>query len=354
MLYWFYHHLGVNLFKYITVRAGFAFFIALVLTIYLMPIFIRWAKAKKANQPINKFAPQSHLKKRDTPTMGGIIFIFSTVVATFVSAKIDDFYVIGALITLIGYALIGLSDDYAKVVNHNNLKGLSARGKFVLQFALAGVLGLLLVGAAHMQTGFYIPFVKFPLFDMGWFAILFWALVMTASSNAVNLTDGLDGLATVPSIFALFSLGLIVYVTGNAVLSSYLFWPKIIGVGEVAIVASALIGALIGFLWYNCNPAEVFMGDSGSLSVGAFLGYMAILGKSEILLILIGAIFVLETLSVIAQVGSYKIRGKRIFLMAPIHHHFEMKQWAENKIIVRFWIIAFIANLLALITLKIR
>ncbi len=354
MLYWFFRHLDINLFQYITVRAGFAFFIAFALTIYLIPFFIRWAKAKKANQPINKFVPKAHLKKRDTPTMGGVVFIFSTIVATLLSAKLNNPFVVGAIATLIGFCLIGYSDDFGKVVSGNNLHGLSARNKFLLQLLIGATIGIFLINYADFDTHFYIPFVKFPLLDMKWGAVAFWALIIVAASNAVNLTDGLDGLATVPSIFALFSLGVIVYITGNAILSNYLLWPKIIGVGEVTIVASALIGALIGFLWYNCNPAEVFMGDSGSLSVGAFLGYMAILGKSEILLILIGAIFVIETVSVIAQVGSYKIRGKRIFLMAPIHHHFEMKQWAENKIIVRFWIISFIANLLALITLKIR
>ncbi|WP_456452277.1 phospho-N-acetylmuramoyl-pentapeptide-transferase [Hydrogenimonas sp.] len=354
MLYWFYRHLDINLFQYITVRAGFAFFIAFLLTLWLMPFFIRWAKAKKASQPINKFVPKAHLKKRDTPTMGGAVFILSTLVATLLSAKLNNPYVVGALMTLVAYGLIGFLDDRGKVISGNNLHGLSARAKFALQLLVALGIGAFLVGYAGFDTRFFIPFVKFPLFDMGWGAPLFWALVIVAASNAVNLTDGLDGLATVPSIFALFSLGVILYVTGNAILSNYLLWPKIIGVGEVTIVASALIGGLLGFLWYNCNPAEVFMGDSGSLTVGAFLGYMAILGKSEILLILIGLIFVIETVSVIAQVGSYKLRGKRIFLMAPIHHHFEMKQWAENKIIVRFWIIAFIANLLALITLKIR
>ncbi|BDY12691.1 phospho-N-acetylmuramoyl-pentapeptide-transferase [Hydrogenimonas cancrithermarum] len=354
MLYWFYRHLDINLFQYITVRAGFAFFIAFVFTIYLMPLFISWAKTKKASQPINKFVPKAHLKKSNTPTMGGVVFIFSTVVATLLSANLSNLYIIGGLMTLVGFCALGLGDDLGKVVSGNNLKGLTARAKFAIQLLLGLGIGAFLLGIIGFNTEFYVPFVKFPLFDMQWGAVLFWALVIVAASNAVNLTDGLDGLATVPSVFALFSLGVIVYVTGNAVLSHYLLWPKVIGVGEVAVVASALIGALIGFLWYNCNPAEVFMGDSGSLAVGAFLGYMAILGKSEILLILIGAIFVIETVSVIAQIGSYKLRGKRIFLMAPIHHHFEMKQWAENKIIVRFWIIAFIANLLALITLKIR
>jgi phospho-N-acetylmuramoyl-pentapeptide-transferase len=179
-------------------------------------------------------------------------------------------------------------------------------------------------------------------------------LVFLATTNAVNITDGLDGLATVPSIFSLATLGIIIYITGNAVFSKYLLLPNIQGVGEVAILASSLAGALLGFLWYNCYPAELFMGDTGSLSIGGVLAYMAIIGKSEALLVLIGLIFVIETLSVILQVGSYKVRQKRIFLMAPIHHHFEMKKWAENKIIVRFWMVAFISNILALITLKIR
>jgi len=188
---------------------------------------------------------------------------------------------------------------------------------------------------------------------MGIFSVALWVLVMIATSNAVNLTDGLDGLATVPSIFALLSLSAIVYIVGNASIAHYLLMPKI-PAGEMVVIASALIGSLIAFLWFNCHPAEVFMGDSGSLTIGAFIAYMAIIGKSEILLILIGFIFVIETISVILQVGSYKLRKKRVFLMAPIHHHFEMKQWAENKIIVRFWIIAMLSNILALITLKIR
>jgi len=189
---------------------------------------------------------------------------------------------------------------------------------------------------------------------LGIFAIPFWTLVFLATTNAVNITDGLDGLATVPSIFALITLSIIVYITGHSVLSKYLLLPNINGVGEVTVLASSLAGALFGFLWYNCYPAEVFMGDTGSLSIGGVVAYMAILVKSELLLVLIGFIFVIETVSVILQVGSYKVRRKRIFLMAPIHHHFEMKQWAENKIIVRFWMVAFVSNILALITLKIR
>jgi phospho-N-acetylmuramoyl-pentapeptide-transferase len=210
---------------------------------------------------------------------------------------------------------------------------------------------LLYVG---FPTELYVPFLKTPLFDMGYFALPFWVVMFLAVTNAVNLTDGLDGLATVPSIISLVSLGLIVYVTGHAIFSQYLLVPNIKGVGEVLVLASALAGALMGFLWYNCYPAEIFMGDTGSLSIGGFLAYLAILGKSEILLILIGFVFVMETVSVILQVGSYKLRKKRIFLMAPIHHHFELKEWAENKIIIRFWMIAFITNVLALISFKFR
>jgi len=353
MLYLLHELLNLNLFYYISVRAGIAFFISFCLTLWLLPKYIAWAKAKKANQPINKYVP-NHGNKQDTPTMGGAIFLISTVVATIISARLDNIYIIGGLITLIGFGAIGLKDDIGKILSGDNLKGLSAKGKMALLILISLIVVALLYFIANFPTEFYIPFRKNPLFDMGIFAIPFWVLVIIATSNAVNLTDGLDGLATVPSVIALGSLGAIVYITGHAFFSSYLLLPNIKGVGEMSIMASALAGGLLGFLWYNCYPAEVFMGDTGSLAIGAFLGYLAILGKSEVLLILIGIIFVIETVSVILQVGSWKMRQKRVFLMAPIHHHFEMKNWAENKIIVRFWMIAFIANLLALITLKIR
>jgi len=353
MLYSFHHLLDIHLFYYISVRAGIAFFVSFCLTLFLLPKYIAWAKGRKASQPINKYVP-AHEEKQHTPTMGGAIFIFSTVVATLLSARLDNAYVLGGLLTLVGFAAVGLKDDLGKVLSGDNLQGLSARAKMGLLILIATLVALLLIFVAHFPTTFYVPFIKTPLFDMGLWAIPFWVLVMIATSNAVNLTDGLDGLATVPTIIALGTLGIIVYLTGHAVFSQYLLLPNIKGVGEVTIVAAALAGGLLGFLWYNCYPAEVFMGDTGSLSIGAFLAYMAILGKSEVLLILIGIIFVIETVSVILQVGSWKIRQKRVFLMAPIHHHFEMKNWAENKIIVRFWMIAFIANLFALITLKIR
>ena len=354
MLYWLHLHLlqHLHIFQYITVRAGIAFFIGLFLTLFLMPRFIAWAQRSARVQPINEYV-SAHQGKAKTPTMGGIVFVTSTVIASLLTANIMNPFVIGALLTLIFYAYIGFTDDWGKIRGANNLAGLSARAKLTLQIIFGIAIGLFLIYVAKLDTGFYVPFIKSSLFDMGWGSVAFWVLVMIATSNAVNLTDGLDGLATVPSIFALLSLSIIVYIVGNAALAHYLLMPKI-PAGEVVIIAAALMGSLIGFLWFNCHPAQVFMGDSGSLTIGAFIAYMAIIGKSEVLLILIGLIFVIETVSVILQVGSYKLRKKRVFLMTPIHHHFEMKQWAENKIIVRFWIISLLSNIFALITLKIR
>lgn len=352
MLYELSHLLDINLFGYITVRSGFAFFIAFILTLVIMPKYLAWAISKKANQPINKYVP-AHEGKRHTPTMGGAVFLSATVIAVLLSADLGNLFVLAGLVTLIGFGLVGFKDDIGKILSGNNLEGLSARGKMAGQVVVAlSAIGVLFY--AEFPTTFYIPFFKNELFDMGYFAVIFWILVFLATTNAVNLTDGLDGLATVPSVIALVTLGTIIYVTGHAIFSGYLLVPNIKGVGEVTIMASALAGGLLGFLWYNCYPAEIFMGDTGSLAIGGFLAYLSILGKSEVLLILIGLIFVIETVSVILQVGSFKLRGKKVFLMAPIHHHFEMKKWAENKIIVRFWMISLIANILALISFKFR
>jgi phospho-N-acetylmuramoyl-pentapeptide-transferase len=353
MLYLFYHYFHINLFQYITVRAGISFFIGFILTLYLMPRYIRWAQKKKANQPIYKYAPEAHQAKSTTPTMGGLVFLTSTLIASLVTIRFDNFYAMGSILTIILFATIGIKDDIAKIKGGKNEDGLSSRAKFLLQIMVGFIIGVYLYQGDFL-TELYIPFYKYPLFDMGFFAVIFWIFVFVATSNAVNLTDGLDGLATVPSIFSIMSLSVFVYVMGHAILSDYLLVPNIKGVGEVTIVATALIGSLIGFLWYNCHPAEIFMGDSGSLSLGGFIAYMAIITKNEILLILVGFVFVMETVSVILQVGSYKTRKKRVFKMAPIHHHFELKGWAENKIIVRFWIMALMSNILALITLKIR
>jgi phospho-N-acetylmuramoyl-pentapeptide-transferase len=353
MLYLFYHYFHINLFQYITVRAGISFFIGFILTLYLMPRYIRWAQKRKANQPIYQHAPESHQQKASTPTMGGVVFLFSTLISVLIGVKFNNFYAMGAVLTLLLFAMIGFKDDLSKIRGGKNEEGLTSRRKLFLQIIASAIVASYLYWGGF-TTDLYIPFYKYPLFDMGFFAVLFWIFVMVATSNAVNLTDGLDGLATVPSIFSIMSLSVFVYVMGHAGLSDYLLVPNIKGVGEVAIVAAALVGSLIGFLWYNCHPAEIFMGDSGSLALGGFIAYMAIVTKNELLLILVGFVFVMETVSVILQVGSYKTRKKRVFRMAPIHHHFELKGWAENKIIVRFWIMALMSNILALITLKIR
>jgi len=353
LFYWFYRHLDINIFQYITIRAGIAFFIAFILTMFLLPKFVKWAKSKNASQPIYEHAPESHQQKAGTPTMGGVVFIAGTLIATLLTAKLNNYYVCGGLLVLALFSLIGIKDDWSKISKNKNSAGLSARMKLLLQI----IASLLVVGLIYFYnhtTSLYLPFSKNPLLDMGAYSMAFWILVIVAASNAVNMTDGLDGLATVPSIMAFFSLSAIVYITGHAIISGYLLLPNIKLVGELAILGAAMIGSLIAFLWYNAHPAEVFMGDSGSLPIGAFMGYMAIVGKSELLLIIIGFIFVIETVSVILQVGSFKLRQKRVFLMAPIHHHFEQKGWKENKIIVRFWIISFMANLVALMSLKIR
>jgi phospho-N-acetylmuramoyl-pentapeptide-transferase len=352
MLYTLSQLFDINLFGYISVRAGFSFMIAFLFTIVAMPKYIRWAISRNANQPISKFVT-AHESKGKTPTMGGAVFLTGTLIAALLTVNLSNPYIWGGIITLIGFGAVGMKDDIGKILSGDNLEGLSPKGKMVLLSIIAATAtGLLLVSG--FPTEFYIPFLKTPLFDMGYFSIFFWILIFLATTNAVNLTDGLDGLATVPSIISLFTLGIIVYVTGHAIFSSYLLIPNIKGVGEVMILASALAGGLMGFLWYNAYPAEVFMGDTGSLAIGGFLAYLAILGKSEVLLILIGLIFVIETVSVILQVGSFKLRQKRIFKMAPIHHHFELKGWPENKIIIRFWMIAFISNVLALISFKFR
>lgn len=317
-----------------------------------MPYYIVWARKKNANQPISQFTPQNHKQKVNIPTMGGIIFVFATLVASILCAKLDNAFVIFGLMSLVLFSSIGIYDDYSKVLQRKNA-GMSAKMKFTLQ-AISGFLVSLGLYCYGMDSHFYLPFFKNFIWDWGLFSLLFWTLVFVATSNAVNLTDGLDGLATIPSIYALTSLGIFVYIAGHSVFSTYLLYPKIPDSGEVVVVSAALIGALIGFLWYNCHPAQVFMGDSGSLALGGVIAYMAIISKNEILLFVIGFIFVIEALSVLLQIGSYKTRGKKLFLMAPLHHHFEEKGLSESKIIVRFWIIALMSNLIALLTIKLR
>jgi len=350
MLYFLYEYFGINLFHYISVRAFIGFLTSFILTLYFIPKFIKWAK-KKATQPIYELAPQSHQKKSDTPTMGGAVFLGSSFVALLLTIQFS-FYTFVVSLTMLLFMIIGTIDDISKIIGKSNHSGLTPKQKFILQWVFAFLISGLIYWHGF-DTHLYIPFYKEPILDMGFFSVIFWALVIVATTNSVNLTDGLDGLVTVPSIFALFSLSVIIYLMGNVKFAHYLFLPHF-EIGELAIFATTLIGALVGFLWYNAHPAEIFMGDSGSLTIGALIGVLAIFAKSEFLLIFIGFLFLIESLSVILQVGSFKLRQKRIFKMAPIHHHFELKGWDENKIIVRFWIIAFITNLIAIISIKIR
>jgi len=316
-----------------------------------MPKFINWAR-KKATQPIFELAPNNHKTKISTPTMGGLIFIISSVISILITAELNK-YILIAIFTLIYFTLIGFVDDFGKIKGLSNKAGLSAKSKFILQCIGAFIISFILY-KFNFDTKLYVPFYKYPLLDMRYFAILFWTFIIVAVSNAVNLTDGLDGLATIPSVFSLSTLAAFLYIIGNYKASNYLFYPFELGVGELVIVAFSLIGSLLGFLWYNANPADVFMGDSGSLTIGATIGLLAIMSKNEFLLIFIAFVFIMETISVIIQVGSYKTRKKRVFKMAPIHHHFEILGWSENKITVRFWIIALIANIIAILTIKIR
>lgn len=352
MLYFLNEILNINLLSYISVRAGIAFFLALCATIFLMPYYIKWASAKGAEQPISDYAPKAHKQKAKTPTMGGLLFILITIISCLICVRLDNLFALGALGVLAVFCAIGVIDDWRKVSQSKNA-GISARAKFTLQI-LSGLGFSMWLYFAGLESSFYLPFYKNEIWSWGLLSLGFWTLVFVATSNAVNLTDGLDGLVAIPSIYSLVSLGAFVYVAGHSGLSSYLLWPRVDGVGEVAIISAALIGSLIGFLWYNCHPAQVFMGDSGSLAIGGFIAYMAILSKNELLLFLIGFVFVIEALSVILQIGSYKTRGKRIFLMAPLHHHFEEKGLAESKIIVRFWIVALMSNLIALLSLKLH
>ncbi len=353
MFYYLSSVFGFNLFSYLTVRAGLAFFMSFALCVWAMPRFISWAK-NRAAQPIYELAPQNHQAKAKIPTMGGVVFVSSAIIGALFAADLENAFILAGIFILASFCFLGFIDDRAKILGHSNHAGLTPRAKFIAQCVISLFAAGILYTLSSLDSNFYLPFLKNPLFDMGFLTVLFWALVLVSASNAVNLTDGLDGLATVPAILACLTLGVFAYLMGNAVYSAYLFLPKVPGVGELIVLISAMIGGLLGFLWYNCYPAEVFMGDSGSLSIGAFVGYLGIATKNEILLLIVGFVFVVETLSVILQVGSFKTRGKRIFLMAPIHHHFEIKGWNENKIIVRFWMIALLANLIALTVIKLR
>jgi phospho-N-acetylmuramoyl-pentapeptide-transferase len=343
----------LNVFKYLTFRTIYAVITALLVSFLLGPWVIRKLQSVQMTQVIRTDGPESHLKKQGTPTMGGVLILMATVIPTLLWADLTNRYIWLVLFIITGYGLIGFVDDYRKVVERNP-KGLSARQKTFWQVLLGLAVGVVLYLTPGFSTVITIPFFKNLRPDLLMFYVPFVMVVIFGASSAVNLTDGLDGLAIGPVAINAGTYMLFAYIAGNVKLASYLQVPSVPGAGELAILCGAMAGAGLGFLWYNAYPAEVFMGDVGSLPLGGGLGAIAIITKQEILLVIVGGIFVIEALSVIFQVGSYKYRGKRIFRMAPIHHHFELKGVAEPKIIVRFWVITIILALIAFSTLKIR
>ena len=345
----------MNVFRYITFRTALAVFTAMALSLVIGPKIINWLRKISVTQQIRDDGPQTHLKKTGTPTMGGIIIIVSILFAMLLWGDLGNIYVWIVLISLVGYGGIGLLDDYLKVIRKNP-KGLRAWYKFGAQILLALVIGVILYKNPNdpFRSVLSIPFFKRWLIELGWFYIPFSVLVIVGSSNAVNLTDGIDGLAIgLVGVAALANM-VLVYISGNANFAQYLQVLYLQGTGELTVFCGAMLGAALGFLWFNSYPAEVFMGDVGSLGLGGALGTLAVITKHEIVLAIVGGIFVIETFSVVFQVASFKLTGKRIFKMAPIHHHFELKGWHESKVIVRFWIVGIMLALLSLATLKLR
>jgi phospho-N-acetylmuramoyl-pentapeptide-transferase len=344
---------GFNVFRYITFRAAMAALVALLLSFLLGPRLIRALTQKRIGQHIRDDGPASHAVKAGTPTMGGALILLALTFSTLLLGDIGNRYVLLALLATVGAGLVGFVDDYLKLTRRNS-KGLPPRVKLLGQFAIAFVVALALYHMPKFSTEISLPFVKNFRPDLGIAYIPFAVFVIVGASNAVNLTDGLDGLAIGPVMVAAGTYAVIAYVTGHMKLAEYLQIPYVAGVGELSVFCAAVVAAGLGFLWYNAYPAQMFMGDVGSLALGAALGAVAVMTKNEVLLIIVGGVFVVEALSVICQVASYKLRRKRVFLMAPIHHHYELKGWKEPQIIVRFWIIAFICAVIGLSTLKLR
>jgi phospho-N-acetylmuramoyl-pentapeptide-transferase len=346
-----------NLFRYLTFRTGGAILTALVTSFLLGPALIRWLRLKQnGGQPIRDDGPASHLiTKKGTPTMGGVLILATWAGSTLLWSDLGNPFVWAVILVTLGFGLVGFADDYLKV-SKRNTKGLSGRRKLVFQTLIALAAIVLITGATAPDLRYVLtlPFFKDVLLDLGLFYIVFAALVIVGASNAVNLTDGLDGLAIVPVMIAASCFALIAWLVGNAVFASYLQVHFVPGTGEIAVLCGALIGASLGFLWFNAPPAQVFMGDTGSLALGGTLGTIAVATRHELVLAIVGGLFVVEALSVMLQVFFYKRTGRRIFLMAPIHHHFEKKGWQESTIVIRFWIIAFVLALVGLSTLKIR
>lgn len=346
---------GFNVFSYLTMRAILSTLTALLIAIIIGPRMIAWLQQMQIGQTVRDDGPQSHLSKTGTPTMGGVLILAAILISCILWADLTNRYVLVTLFVITSLGILGFIDDYRKVVRKDP-KGLIARWKYFWQSVIAIVVALFLYSQAEIQaeTALIVPFFKDIMPQLGLMYIVIAYFTIVGTSNAVNLTDGLDGLAIVPTILVAGAFSIFAYVTGNVNFSAYLNIPFIPLTSELVIVCTAMVGAGLGFLWFNTYPAQVFMGDVGSLALGGTLGILAVLVRQEIILIIMGGIFVIETLSVILQVGSFKLRGKRIFRMAPIHHHYELKGWPEPRVIVRFWIISLILVLVGLATLKLR
>ncbi|MEQ8288773.1 MAG: phospho-N-acetylmuramoyl-pentapeptide-transferase [Gammaproteobacteria bacterium] len=346
---------GFNVFQYLTLRTILGVLTSLFISFIFGPYLIRHLTSRQIGQSVRDDGPQTHLDKTGTPTMGGSLILLSIAISTLCWSDLGNRYVWVVLLVTFLFGVIGFVDDYKKVI-YNNPRGLSARVKYTCQSLVAFLAAAYLYQAATTpaETQLIVPFFKTLVFDLGWLYVVLAYFVIVGSSNAVNLTDGLDGLAILPTVMVAAALAIFAYVTGNIRFAEYLGIPYIPGVGEVAIFCGTMAGAGLGFLWFNTYPAQVFMGDIGALSLGAALGIVAVVIRQELVLFIMGGVFVIETVSVILQVGSYKLTGKRIFRMAPLHHHYELKGWPEPRVIVRFWIITVVLVLIGLASLKIR
>ena len=348
---------ALNVFRYITFRSGGAVLTSLLISFVAGPHIIAWLKSKQGEgQPIRTDGPPSHLiSKKGTPTMGGVLILLALSVSTVLWGDLGNPYVWIVLAVTVGFGLIGFLDDYRKLTRRSH-HGMSGRVKLLLQIILAtaACIALAFVMRQPLAHSIAVPFLKDVLFSLGWFFVAFGVLVIAGASNAVNLTDGLDGLAIGPAMIAAFSFAFIAYMVGNAVFANYLQLHHVPRADELAVFCGAMVGASLGFLWFNAPPASVFMGDTGSLAIGAALGTISVVTKHELVLAIIGGLFVIEAVSVIVQVVSFKLTGRRVFRMAPLHHHFEQKGWAEPTIVFRFWIIAAILSMVGLATLKLR
>ena len=346
----------LNVFKYLTFRTGLSVFTSLAIVLLIGGPFIKFFSNQKIFNPIRDDGPEDHIvKKIGTPTMGGVIILFGLLISVLLWADLSNINILFCIYIMVSFGLLGAFDDFKKI-KYSNSSGISSKLKITLQILLAVIGVSMFVYYADFQdmTNLYFPFFKNLIINLGWFFIPFSIFVIIGSSNAVNLTDGLDGLATVPVILVAACFAFISYVTGNIVFSNYLQIPYIEGTGEISIFCGAIIGSCLGFLWFNAPPAKIFMGDTGSLSLGGSLGAIGIITKHEIVLAITGGLFVLEAVSVMVQVISFKLTGKRIFKMAPIHHHFEKKGWPESTVVIRFWIISIILSMIGLATLKLR